>query len=122
VTHKGEDGQKDKDFSCFSASEIRVFASRRSVGRKIAKIWVFAECVERQPLNQFYAFETSLKGRKTVAIKPLSHCDKGSIATPQRLYRNTIKALSQCERASIANLKDKNEEKIRLLSLLFHVF
>jgi hypothetical protein len=44
-------------FSCFSASQIRVFASKRSVGRKIAKIWAFREHAERQRLNRLWAFK-----------------------------------------------------------------
>jgi hypothetical protein len=39
-------------FSCFSVSQIRVFSSRWSVGRKNAKIWDYAECAERQLLSQ----------------------------------------------------------------------
>jgi hypothetical protein len=79
-------------FSCFSASQNREFASRRSVGRKIAKIWALSECTERQPLSRLSTFQTLPKGLYPVAIAPLSHCDKGSIATPQRLYRNAKEA------------------------------
>jgi hypothetical protein len=95
-------------FSCFSASQIREFASRQSVGRKNAKIWAFPEYAETQRLNQKSVFESLRKHCFRVAIAPLSHCDTASIATPQRLYRIAIKAFSQRERASIAIPKGKN--------------
>jgi hypothetical protein len=43
-----------------------------------------------------------------IAIEALSHCDKGSIALPQRLYRVAIKVLSQCERGPIAGRKENS--------------
>ena len=109
-------------FSCFSASQIREFASRQSVGRKNAKIWAFPEYAETQRLNQKSVFESLRKHCFRVAIAPLSHCDTASIATPQRLYRIAIKAFSQSDRALIANPKGKDEEKIALLSLWLHIF
>ena len=109
-------------FSCFSASQIREFVSRRSVGRKNAKIWAFSKCTERQAFNRPSTFKRLRKHRNPVAKEPLSHCERASIATPQRLSRNAARPQSQRDRAFIANPKCKNEEKKWILNFQLHVF
>jgi hypothetical protein len=46
----------------------------------------------------------------------LSHCDKASIALPQRLYRNAAKALSQRDKGPFAPLFSPKIVKKRLSS------
>jgi hypothetical protein len=109
-------------FSCFSASENGVFVSKHAVGRKIAKIWAVSKFAERQRLNQTETFKCLRKRIHSLAIRPLSQCDKASIALPQGFYRNAKEPPSQRRKASIANLRNNNVEKIRGQNIRLHIF
>jgi hypothetical protein len=82
----------------------------------------FPQSAANQQLIFEFAFRSFLEFSKTAAIGALSQCERGAIATPQRLYRNAKEALSRRDKASIAIPKGKNEEKMRFLSLCLLAF
>jgi hypothetical protein len=82
----------------------------------------FPQYIVNQQFICEFAFLVLSEFSKPTAIEALSQCERGAIATPQRLYRNAKEALSQCDKASIAIPKGKNGEKIRFLSLCHFAF
>jgi hypothetical protein len=63
----------------------------------------------------------SSEALKTVAIAPLSHCERAFIAMRKQLNRDAIKPLSQRRKAFIANPMHKKASEKTIFSLWYHV-
>jgi hypothetical protein len=125
VANEEQDYQKHNNFSCFSASQNREFASKGSVGLKYAILVSFPQFIVNQWLNLGLTFKALCEFSFCPAIRPLSQHDRASIAMRGRLYRNATKALSQRDKAFIAISEGKKGiEKgfLRQFRNVFHVF